>query len=149
MNSRRNFMKLGALALVGGFALTAAASILGQEKNRLFPIPPAATQDAAYYFDQKNFEPLVDSDFQIGDSNNLRSATVRLVEVVDNKRDENAQLGMIGASFTLIFESRSRKPLPEQIYSISHPALGEFSLFVSTVGRSGKRYQAVINRINQ
>ena len=51
-------------------------------------------------------------------------------------------------SFSLIFRSDSRSDLPQAIYALGHPKLGDLELFLVPIGpdpEGGMRYQAVFN----
>ena len=148
MDSRRDFLKLGGLAFIGSLALGTGNIVFGQtEKNKLFPIPSAVYADNAFYFTHLNFEPLVNTNFEMT-KKSQSIVTLRLVEVVNDQLKGNLEQGFAGESFMLIFERNGGKALPDKIYDIYHPNLGNFQLFISTVGRSGIRYQAVVNRVN-
>ncbi len=145
MFNRRNFIKLTSLATVGGLALRGNLAVFGQTAKDYFPIPVEALSDKAHLFNPQTFEPLVNTRFFI--QGNENSASMRLVEVVER----NAKMGFSNRfatdGFSLIFEADGKGKLEDRIYEVSHPELGDFSMFVSTVGRSGKRYQAVFSRV--
>jgi hypothetical protein len=56
--------------------------------------------------------------------------------------------GLEGEAYSLIFRSRGGPRIPDGIHTVVHPVLGNFPLFVTSVGsgRSGQAYQAVIDR---
>lgn len=148
MNSRRDFLKLGSLALVGSLSIGSVTGAFGQtlrQKNELFPIPTEAADN--FYLRKQSFDPLVETNFEII-SEGISVGTIKLVEVENLEKPQNLQKKMSGESFLLIFEMRSKEKLDDAIYDLYHPVLGNFSMFISGVGRSGNRYQSVINRIN-
>ncbi len=167
MNTRRNFLKIGSAAVIGGLLLPNGKSVFGQSKkgDDYFPIPAEVYADSINSFTYNTFEPLVGSTFEISnrafgfDKPNWASVSLRLVEVVRAENNSKLFGQKSGDCFSLIFEEaggrkllsksklRVQTNLPDKIYKMAHPNLGEFSLFISTVGRSGKRYQAVINRV--
>lgn len=52
-------------------------------------------------------------------------------------------------AFALQFIGPPGQVLPQQIYTVEHPGIGQFDLFIVPVGRDvgGIRYEAVFNRI--
>ena len=54
-----------------------------------------------------------------------------------------------GESFSLIFTGRGNAKLPQETYTIQHPRLGSFPLFVVPIGSAGKgrSFQAIVNRL--
>lgn len=49
--------------------------------------------------------------------------------------------------FTLVFDCDAGAALPEAIYTLDAPGIASFEAFMSPVGKSGRRYQVVFNRI--
>ena len=148
MKSRRDFLKIGSLAVVGGLFLGEGTSVFSQiiKNGDYFPIPTAAYSNQINSFSCNTFEPLIKTVFTIEEKKSAK-VSLWLVEVVD-ENIKAARLSRIsGESFSLIFEAENNAPLEDKIYKMTHPQLGEFSLFISTVGRSGKRYQAIFNRV--
>jgi hypothetical protein len=144
MYNRRNFIKLTGLATVGGLVLGGNINIFGQVRE-YFPIPSEVYSDKINLFNQQTFEPLINSTFTIdGDANQV---SMRLVEIIGKDEKKGRANQFATDEFLLIFEVDGKDSLGDKIHQISHPELGEFSMFISTVGRSGKRYQAIINRI--
>ena len=72
---------------------------------------------------------------------------MKLVEVVAKNNTKSYLSRIPTDSFTLIFELQGKGGAEDKIYQVSHSALGDFSMFISTVGKSGRRYQAVFNRV--
>ncbi len=148
MFSRRKFLKVGSLATVGGLLLSGNINVLGQTSNKTgyFPIPTEILSEKATLLNQQTFEPLLNAVFSVRGENNS-AVSMRLVEIVgkDSKQDSFSTIPT--DSFLLIFEVVGKDSLEDKIYEISNPSLGEFPIFVSTVGRSGKRFQAVFNRV--
>jgi hypothetical protein len=148
MFSRRKFLKIGSLATVGGLMLSGNLDILGQasEKTGYFPIPTEILSQKITLLNQQTFEPLLNASFAVK-RENASAVAMRLVEIVgkDSEKDRFAKIST--DSFLLIFEVTGKGRLEDKIYEISNPDLGEFPIFLSTVGRSGMRYQAVFNRV--
>lgn len=150
MNTRREFLKIGSLAIVGGLFLSGNEIAFGQtaQKKGYFQIPAEIYAERANSLSVANFEPLVNSSFVIK-RKNIGDAVLKLVEVVNDKDKRANSGGKISTeSFSLIFQTgRGVKKLADKIYTVNHPELGEFRIFLSSVGRSGNRYQAVFNRL--
>jgi hypothetical protein len=55
----------------------------------------------------------------------------------------------VGESFSLIFRAHGNAKLGQEIYTLEHPSLGKFPLFLVPVGRAtkGRDIQAIVNRI--
>jgi hypothetical protein len=52
-----------------------------------------------------------------------------------------------GRPFSIVFRGPNDVPLPQRIYSMEHPHIGAFDLFLVPIGPDGKgmRYEAVFN----
>jgi len=92
------------------------------------------------------FTPLV------GDSFELRlpeGVGLRLLLLLEARDLGPRPLGPPGDhSFSLIFRSNSRSHLPQAIYAVGHPKLGDLELFLVPIGPDAEgrmRYQAVFN----
>jgi hypothetical protein len=147
MYDRRSFLKTGTMSVLGGYLLLGQGDIFGQSKKQAgyFAIPDAVYSDKTTAFTRDMFVPHLNSSFTVS-SGKHRLGSLRLAEVAERDvkiiRFETANID----SFNLIFAAEGNLTLDDAIYRISHPGLGEFSMFVSTVGRSGSRYQAVFSR---
>lgn len=144
MYNRRNFVKLAGAAAFGGLMLNGNINLFGQKKED-FPLPQTIYSDRSSTFSQQIFEPLTDSIFVF--KNDDSAVSMKLVEVVTKENSKNYLSRVQTESFTLIFEIQGKVVLEDKIYEVSNDALGDFSMFISTVGTSGKRYQAVFNRV--
>ncbi len=159
MVSRRTFLHLGSIAVAGGLAFGADINVFGQttEKTRYFPIPANAYSDNLMSLNRQTFEPLLntafsfqkkDEDEDLSLTQKDRSPTsLRLVEIVGDEQTKKYLSRTPIDSFTLIFEGAKRRGLGDSIYTVAHPELTQFSMFISTVGRSKIRYQAVFSRV--
>lgn len=145
MYNRRSFIKFTGVATVGGLMLGSNSNIFGKIKE-YFPIPTEVVSDKINLLNQQTFEPLVNSSFTIT-RENLSSVSMRLVEIIGKDEMKHRAETVAFDGFSLIFEVEGKDSLNDEIYNISHPELGEFSMFMSTVGRSGKRFQAVFSRV--
>jgi hypothetical protein len=155
--SRRKFIQVGAVTLLAaGVPIAGATAILGQELRGtpagvIGPgdIPYASQQDPVFYFTKETFTPYINSAFQFQDRNGVR-ASFNLFAV-----DEYQPVLTKGSvdqtptrSFSLYFTGGKRLWRSET-YSITHPALGRFSLMVVPIVSVGQQvYEAVINHLN-
>lgn len=156
MFSRRNFLQLSGTAVVGGLVLGSNINVLGQraERSDYFPVPATAYSDNVNSFSRQTFDPLIDTSFSLTDPDEETAlitkggaATLRLVEVVGDEKTKKYLARKPIDSFSLIFEGNARNRLGDKIYTFTHPQLGTFSMFISTVGMSGNRYQAAFSRL--
>lgn len=145
MYNRRNFLRLTSAAVLGGIAFSGSINVFGQKREN-FPIPKTIFSQANFALNQQTFEPLVNTTFVFQGDNGL-PVSLKLVEVAttDNTKKYSSQIPV--DSFTLIFEVQDKAVLEDKIYQVSHSALSDFPMFISTVGKSGRRYQAVFNRV--
>ena len=145
MYNRRNFVKLAGAAAFGAVMLNGNINLFGQQKED-FPLPQTIYSDKSSTFNQQMFEPLTDGIF-VFKSDDGSQASMKLIEVVTKENSKNYMTRVQTDSFTLIFEMQDKVVLEDKIYEVSNDTLGDFSMFISTVGKSGKRYQAVFNRV--
>lgn len=126
--TRRNFVKISGFSAFAGLALPNAG--LGQTVSCDF----LATHTA------KSFLAFVGSEFYVSGENFSMPAV--LTEVRDFPPPTKT-----GECFALVFEVRAKAP-PQATYSVFHPSIGNFDLFM-TAGKTGKRALliAIINRI--
>lgn len=145
MYNRRRFLKLTCATAFSGLMLGAGISSFGQTKE-YFSLPETTFSDSSFTFNQQTFEPLVDTIFNFK-GNDDSNVSMKLIEVVTKDDTKKNSSGIPTDGFTLIFEIQGKSKLGDQIFQVSHPALTDFPMFISTVGKSGMRYQAVFNRV--
>lgn len=147
MFDRRTFLKLGGVAAAGGLVLGSGLSVFGQraESDPLFAVPETVYADSLHALSRQSFEPLLNTNFTFSQKR-LLTAQLRLAEVVEG-RDQGARSEVSTTSFLLVFEPVGVASLEDGIYKVSHPELGNFSMFISKFGQSGTKYQAVFNRV--
>jgi hypothetical protein len=141
--SRAGLLKLGAAAAFVVGAGPATRAVAGNNK-------PAESTDGApasggsvrgpRHLRLATYVPLVGSTFRIH-RQQARPLSVKLVSAT--------RLPSEGESFSLIFRGHGNAKLGQQIYTLEHPRLGEFPLFVVPVGRpaKGQEFQVIVNRI--
>ena len=125
---RRTFLKAAVGAAAAGFAPLRVAGVAAA----------APAGDGA--MTMATFQPLVNTSFRFDVGN--RPVTLPLQAVTDDRRP-----GATGECFSLLFGA-ANPPFGQGSYTVSHPSLAKFSLFVVPVGRAGaaQQYQAVFNR---
>lgn len=134
MYNRRIFLRLGSSAIAGGLLIAGRTKVLGH------------TSESTGLFKRETFGPLLNTNFAIV-GEKFPTINLRLVEIVGDKNRKKLPSQKAVERFSLIFEAPENAVLEDRIYKMSHPELGKVSIFISTVGRSNKRYQAVFSRI--
>jgi hypothetical protein len=145
--TRRRFIQNLGTAAIAAAALTSAGGIFAQisKTDGLFVPPPESFSDPLNYLTKAHFEPFVDTFVQVRKGE--KQIQLRLIEVTELKREANERRSFSGESFSLLFEDSRKARLTQEVYSIQHFALGEFSLLLVPTGIRGNRYEAIINRI--
>ena len=152
--SRRFFLKSGTLtALAAGVAFSPNHLAFGQKrtlnKNPGFQIPIEAQQQPAFMFTRATFDPYVGGIFQAPDAQG-RLVSLTLLSATTNRPKSKISItrAIQTDSFSLMF--KAERPLPQftSIHKISHPALGEFDLFMTPRVKDGEFfYEAVFNHL--
>lgn len=155
--SRRFFLKSGSLtALAAGLVLNPNIAIFGQSNtqstNSGHQIPISAQQQPGFMFTRATFEPYVGGIFQAPDaSGHLISLT--LLSATTNKPKASTRLSTRTPtetdSFSLMFRAAAPLPPYTSIHQFSHPALGQFDLFLTPQKQEEGvlLYEAVFNHI--
>jgi len=141
--SRRKFLKAG--MLTAAFAAVPLKNAFAQSwKDRDGnPVPPAATSDRIAHSTKATFEQYFNSVFQLRTGFSVVAVTLLKVD------DLPAAKG--GECFSLLFRGGGGPALRQNTYSIDHPALGTFMLFLVPVGadsNGAQGYLATINRLS-
>jgi hypothetical protein len=142
--ARRNFLKSATLTtLSAGLALGSAHLMFGQQtkkggrlsSDRDFSIPIEAEADALFSFSASTFRPYVGDIFQIPNSRG-EMIELKLTRVNDYKVKPTTRIAIRKArqpqSFSLSFTASEQLPPFTSIHKITHPALGEFDLFLTS-----------------
>ena len=143
--SRRIFMKVGtAAAIAAGLSLKPSVIAIAQEATDKLGAP--TQNDPLSFYTQATFLQYVNSIFR------LRGLTttvdVTLVQVEDTLPAKTSKAGG-RESFILHFRGGGTE-LPQDTYSVEHPALGTFRLFLVPTGpdeNGAQGYVATINRL--
>jgi hypothetical protein len=167
--ARRSFLKSATMStLSAGLALSHAHLIFGQQSrkevtNRLtrggkssvdgdFRIPIEAEQDALFSFRASTFRPYVGDIFQIPNSRGeMMELKLTLVSEYVMKPTTRIATRKVRQpqSFSLSFGASEQLSPFTSIHKISHPALGEFDLFLTSheIEDGTFVYEAVFNHI--
>jgi len=169
MSTRRSFLKSATMTtLSAGLALGSGHLIFGQQTKEgvtrqqrsssgdgspdtNFPIPTKA-QANALFFRASTFRPYVGDIFQIPNSRG-EMIELKLTRVSDYATKPGTRIATRIArqpqSFSLKFTAAEPLPPFTSIHKISHPALGEFDLFLTSHETEDGRatYEAVFNHV--
>ena len=155
---RRSFLRNALKSTLSAGLLLAASRVgLAQKSSgvRLPPpinpldIPLEAQKDPVFLFAESTFKPYLGGIFQApnarGEMIELRLIKIQKHEPVNRL----TKLARTSDSFSLIFQASGELPPFTSIHKISHPALGNFDLFLSPRKTDdGERfYEAVINHV--
>lgn len=144
--SRRDFLHNTCVAALTAALVSPAA--FGQSKSSKPLAGPLAAnaKDPLARLTRMDFVPYIGEVMQTSDPSG-HTAEFQLIEANDLSLDKNLSRGYVGESYSLIFERTAKLKSDGDLYQFDHYALGRFSLLLVAVGRSGKRYEAVVNRI--
>jgi hypothetical protein len=141
MFSRRHFLAVaGALGAAG----------LAPGLLRLIPVAgatPAGWSPEVTDLALARFTPHVGSDFMVRTAAR-HSERVTLLEATAREPHSADRPGLRGESFSLIFAGGGAKTFDDGSFTVTHPAMGAFPLFLVPVGQGSQtqRYQAVVDR---
>lgn len=162
--SRRKFIKAGTLsALSAGITLSTFGLSFGQKTKREGTAVdkkitvvdrkiPVKAEDPLAYYKIEAFEPYIGSIFQAPNAQG-KMVSLTLVSVTPYQPRAKTKLAtktVVSAtdSFSLTFKSTQRLPPFTSIHKMSHPALGNFDLFLKPYEKEGTMYyEAVFNRL--
>jgi hypothetical protein len=167
--ARRNFLRSAIMSTISaGLAFSSAQLVFGQQARRGeirparkggpvdadsdFPIPMEAQQDALFYFRPRTFSPYVGDIFQAPDALG-KMIELKLTRVSEYKMNAATRISTRKSRqtecFSLTFSAAERLPSFSSIHQISHPALGEFDLFLTSHETENGTflYEAVFNHI--
>jgi len=127
------------------FATVPIKSLLGQGKRNQDPLPganPHLQNDGLSNYSKASFQSYLNSIFELHTVNGV--VPVALLEVGDLPASKG------GECFSLLFRGGSRA-LRQDTYTIEHPSLGTFELFLVPTGadeNGAQGYLATINRLS-
>ena len=157
MLSRRNFLRSGTLtALSVGLAASAGRKVLGQIQKQNpaldFPLPDSASADTLFSYTRSAFENAIGTTFTSPDAR-ARAVNLTLVSVkgfqINPKTIMATKKSRPTDCFALSFSSQRSLPELPSVYSLSHPVLGKFDLFMTHRKTASGTifYDAVINHL--
>lgn len=150
-HSRRAFLRDGLRsALSVGLVLAAARVGFGQDPKTprtAAEMPIEAQKDPVFTFTEETFKPYVNGIFTAPNARGEK-VELRLVELLPYKQSARVK-STPTKSFTLVFKTGEELPPFTSIHTISHPALGNFDLFLTKRKNDDGDifYEAVINHL--
>jgi len=135
-HSRRAFLRDGLCSILSvGLLIASSRVTFGQSQNpprTSAEMPIEAQKDPVFTFSEQTFKPYVNDIFTAPNARGEK-IELRLVELVSYKPPAKKVTNSSAPtkSFTLIFKTRDELPPFTSIHTISHPALGNFDLFLS------------------
>jgi len=152
-HSRRAFVRDGLCSLLSvGLLLASSRAGFGQDQKtprNAADIPLEAQKEPVFRFSEETFKPYVNGIFTAPNARGEK-IELRLIELVPFKPGKNVtKRSLPTKSFTLVFKATGELPPFTSIHTISHPALGEFDLFLTKRKNDDGDifYEAVINHI--
>jgi len=140
--SRTGLLKLGAVAAFVAGTGGAARALAGDKATAAKGALDLRTRvPGPRYLRFATYVPLVGTGFRIDRGEDASPLKATLVSAT--------RLEGEGETFSLIFRGSAKEPLEQQTYTLAHPSIGTFPLFLVPIGRPGKTQdlQAVISRI--
>lgn len=149
MITRRNFIQNLGFAAIVGASLNVSGTVFGQtlKTDDLFSLPPESLSNPVFSFTSAHFTPFIGTDFQLRQEGKRRTETLKLLKVDEIQRKDNLAKGIQGESFSLLFSNTRETKLAGQSFELYHPALGEFTLFLSPVNQEPNLFEAIINHL--
>jgi len=153
---RRSFLKKGVLsAISAGLVLGATRASVGQTQDSTpqtaATMPLAAQTEPVFRYSPATFKPYVGSIFTAPNSRGGRipMTLITLKEFTPKNPSKTTTRFLKTESFSLTFKADAELPPFTTIHKMNHPALGDFSLFLTKrISDNGDRlYDAVINHI--
>ena len=146
---RRTFLRDAFRSTVSAALLVAAARASFSQKGTESGIPDEAQKNPVFLFAASTFEPYVGDIFT---SPNARGEAIELKLVNLQKHEPTNELTKLARptkSFSLQFKASDELPPFTSIYSVSHPRLGKFDLFLTRrkTQQGDLFYEAVINHV--
>lgn len=142
--SRRKFLQAGSIAAIAaGIPLKVLASESSSAKSKLFP---GLASSPLRSMDSELFSRYLNTQFTL--RRGQAEAKFTLVEVRHWTARASKKAPEGRECFSLIFEKAGKERLPQDTYTATHSALGEFPLFVVPAGKTQKKYEALFNRLH-
>ena len=126
--SRRNFLKRSSVGLIcAGIPAGLARTAMGSELN--------ANEEQPLKFTRAMFAPYLNTTFRIHVG--LAPVDLKLKKITDLKSTAKHPHRIAGSeSFSLLFANKNKNVnLSQETFTVEHPELGRFSLFLVPVGK--------------
>jgi hypothetical protein len=150
--TRRSFLRAGALtALSAGFLINSAGFALAQTSDSPgdFAAPYEAKTDPVFYFKKATFDPYLNTTFRASARGSVvELVLVKITDTCSPARSTLTKKARPTQGFTLLFRASAPLSGITTIHTLSHDALGKFSLFLVRASDENDRvlyYEAVIN----
>lgn len=145
--SRRKFVKTATLvAISAGIPLKVLASNSSSANAKISHSLSGST-GAQSSLDSETFSRYLNTQFTLRHEQTEAKFTLREVRHWTSSGSKKSAQGR--ECFSLIFDNAGKERLPQETYTASHSALGEFPLFVvPPAGNSQKKYEALFNRLH-
>jgi hypothetical protein len=143
--SRRRFIAATALGVGAVLPFSGFASGKGLTTGYF---SMADGSDPLYALTWDSFYPYITTNFVFRDGDGS-AIDLQLTKMADTMPRGYKPTVKGEECFSLTFSGSLRRPLVQDVYSVEHFALGNFSLMITVVGQARKSfiYEAVINRI--
>ncbi len=146
-------MRLTRGEFVKSLAVSASAAVAGMfsggSRQRALADNTISNEDRM----RQMFEPLsresfsahVNSVFKISDQQSPTSIDAKLIEVTEGASSSEVE------QFSILFHGPAEPMLSQQTYSLEHPEMGSFDLFLVPIiaDQNGAQYEAVFNRLRE
>ena len=148
MATRREFIKMGAIATIAGLTSVSSGKVPVSSQNGLFRIPPESIGGRLYSLTSDKFRPLVNEDFLVRSTTSGGKTALKLIEVKDIAGKAGFHTNSGSGSFSLLLkENVETGRLPQDIYRISHNQLGTFTVLMVPVTLQKNYYEVIFNRL--
>lgn len=144
--------------MLAGLPLSLASVVAGKERGAAEPsahapvayTPRAGHLDPLYSFTPATFIPHLNTAFKLQSATTERASGLKLTKVTDLRPASGKASAAAGGRncFSLLFRGSPKQTLAQDIYTIEHRALGEFTMLVVPVinrDKSATYYEAIIN----
>ena len=149
--ARRKFVQSSLLFAATAFLFSEnTRSVLGQALAvDDGPLSEQVLRDPVMRFTCETLEPYVGGYFEVPGARG-KTVTLKLLKVEAFKPKSWTRTAVATNAFLLLFSADGELPIFTSIHPLKHPALGEFSLFLTRRdGPNGEiYYEAVINHLN-
>jgi hypothetical protein len=124
-------------------------SVLAQSLAADGQLSDQVLRDPVLRFTRETFEPYVGGYFEVPGARG-KTVTLKLLKVEAFKPKSSTRTAVATNAFLLLFSADGELPIFTSIHPLKHPALGEFSLFLTRRdGPDGEiYYEAVINHLH-